>query len=170
MPALKGRNMIRPTIPEDTPALVAMTEGTGLFQPLDLEALNSVLAEYHAGTGHGHHCVTYEQKGQVIGFAYYAPAAMTDRTWHLWWIVVSKQIQARGIGGQLLHHAEEGARAERGRLMIVETSGLPSYDLTRRFYLKQHYELAATLKDFYADGHDMVIFSKRLIPAHVSGA
>jgi ribosomal protein S18 acetylase RimI-like enzyme len=156
--------MIRPTIPADTPELIAMTEGTGLFQPLDLDALNSVLAEYNAGTAHGHRCVTYEQAGQVIGFAYYAPAAMTDRTWHLWWIVVSKKIQARGIGGQLLRHAEEGARAESGRLMIVETSGLPSYELTRRFYVKQNYDIAATLKDFYADGHDMVIFSKRLAP------
>ena len=32
---------------------------------------------------------------------------MTDRTWHLWWIVVGKNIQARGVGSQLLAHAEE---------------------------------------------------------------
>jgi GNAT superfamily N-acetyltransferase len=155
--------MIRPTIPEDSPALLALTQGTELFLPLDLQALEEVLADYHRETIHqGHRCVTYEQGGQPIGFTYYAPTAMTDRTWHLWWIVVSKQIQARGVGGQLLKYAEDAARAENGRLMIVETSGLPSYELTRRFYLKHGYEQAATLKDFYADEHDMVIFSKRL--------
>ena len=155
--------MFRPTIPEDTPALIAMTAGTGLFLPLDLEALDSVLADYHKeAAGQGHRCVTYEQDGKPIGFVYYAPIAMTDRTWHLWWIVVTKDIQARGIGGQLLRHAEDGARAERGRLMMVETSGLPTYEMTRRFYLKHGYELASVLKDFYADGHDMVTFRKRL--------
>jgi ribosomal protein S18 acetylase RimI-like enzyme len=155
--------MIRSTIPEETPALLAMTEGTGLFLPIDMQALDEVLADYHAETaGAEHRCITYEQDGQAIGFAYYALTPMTDRTWHLWWIVVSKQIQARGVGGQLLRHVEEAARAERGRLMIVETSGLPSYELTRRFYLKHGYDLAATLKDYYADGHDMIVYRKRL--------
>ena len=157
--------MFRPTIPADTPALIAMTEGTGLFLPIDLAALDSVLKEYpKEAADQGHRCVTFEQDGQPIGFVYFAPIAMTDRTWHLWWIVVSKQIQARGVGGQLLKYAEDAARAERGRLMMVETSGIPSYELTRRFYLKHGYEVASVLKDFYADGHDMVTFRKRLIP------
>jgi ribosomal protein S18 acetylase RimI-like enzyme len=155
--------MIRPTVPGDTLALLAITEGTGLFLPLDLEALHSVLDEYHAeNAAAGHRCFTYEQHGQPIGFVYFAPAGMTDRTWYLWWIVVSKDVHARGLGGKLLRHAEDGARAASGRLMMVETSGLPSYALTRKFYVKHGYEQAAVLKDYYADGHDMVIFRKRL--------
>src|SRR5947209_4828068 len=145
--------MIRPTIPEDTPTLLRLTEGTGLFLPIDLEALDEVLKEYHQDpAAHGHRCVSYVLDGVVIGFAYYAPAPMADRTWHLWWIVVGKNIQARGVGSQLLKHAEDGARAENGRLMIVETSGLPTYELTRKFYLKHRYDQAAVLQDFYADG------------------
>jgi GNAT superfamily N-acetyltransferase len=155
--------MIRPTVPADTPALLAITQGTGLFLPLDMEALDAVLAAYfQENAAEGHRCFTYEQQGQIAGFVYYAPAAMTDRTWYLWWIVVSKQIQAKGIGGQLLKQAEDGARAENGRLMMVETSGLASYELTRKFYLKHAYDQAAVLKDYYADGHDMVVFRKRL--------
>jgi ribosomal protein S18 acetylase RimI-like enzyme len=155
--------MIRPTVPEDTPALLALTAGTGLFSPLDLQALDEVLADYHDGAADaGHRCYTYEEGGQVIGFVYYATAAMTDRTWYLWWIVVGKQTQARGVGSRLLRQAEGGARAEDGRLMMVETSGLPSYELTRRFYLKHGYEVAGVLKDYYADGHDMVVYRKRL--------
>ena len=157
--------MIRPTTAADCPILHALTEGTGLFLPIDLAALNEVLDDYHrANDVEGHRCVTFEQDAQPVGFAYYAPTAMTDRTWHLWWIVVSKQIQAKGVGGQLLKHVEDAARAANGRMMIVETSGLPSYELTRKFYLKHGYEHAATLKDFYAEGHDMVIYRKKLIP------
>jgi ribosomal protein S18 acetylase RimI-like enzyme len=155
--------MIRPTVPADTPELLAITAGTGLFTDADVETLDTVLTEYHDETAaQGHRCATIEQAGKIIGFTYFAPSPMTDRTWDLWWIVVSKQIQARGVGGKLLRHAEDAARAENGRLMEVPTSSLPSYDLTRRFYLKNGYDVAAILKDHYADGHDMVIFSKRL--------
>jgi ribosomal protein S18 acetylase RimI-like enzyme len=159
----KGGTMIRPTVRGDAPALLALTEGTGLFSPLDLKALDEVLTDYHdALAAAGHRCFTYEEHGQVIGFVYYAAAAMTDRTWYLWWIVVGKQTQARGLGGRLLRQAEDGARAENGRLMMVETSGLPSYELTRKFYLKHGYQVAGVLQDYYADGHDMVIYRKRL--------
>jgi ribosomal protein S18 acetylase RimI-like enzyme len=155
--------MIRETRLEDTSALLAITQGTDMFQPADVEALQAVLHDYHHSEySEEHCCVTYEQDGQVIGFAYYAPASMTDRTWYLWWIVVSKQIQARGIGGQLLRHVEDDLRSQRGRLLLLETSSLPSYELTRRFYLKNGYDILAVLKDYYADGHDMVVFRKRL--------
>ena len=157
--------MIRPTSPEDTDALLAITAGTGLFLPADLEALSEVLSDYHE-TAHpqAHRSITYERGGQVVGFAYYAPAAMTDRTWYLWWIVVSKQIQALGIGGELLHYLEDDIRTQNGRMLLLETSSLPSYDLTRRFYLKKGYEQVAVLEDYYADGHSMVVYRKRFMP------
>jgi ribosomal protein S18 acetylase RimI-like enzyme len=158
--------MIRPTVPADTPALLDLTRGTGLFSALDMQALQEVLDDYHRESRDwGHLCATYEQDGQIIGYVYYAPAAMTENTWYLWWIAVSRQIQARGIGGELLKYAEDDARRHQGRLMLIETSSLPSYDLTRRFYLKHGYEQHAVLRDYYADGHDMVIFRKRLLPA-----
>jgi len=112
--------MIRPTIPDDTPLLLALAEGTGVFKPHEIQALREVLDDYHASNrALGHRSVTQEQDGQVIGFAYYAPAAMTDRTWYLYWIAVSKRIQARGIGGALLRHAEEDIRRAGGRAIAV---------------------------------------------------
>jgi hypothetical protein len=44
----------------------------------------------------------------------------------------------------------------------VETSSLPYYDLTRKFYEKHSYERAAVIADFYSDGDSMVIYRKRL--------
>ena len=40
--------MIRPTTPADTPALLALTEATGVFKPHEVQALDEVLADYHA--------------------------------------------------------------------------------------------------------------------------
>jgi ribosomal protein S18 acetylase RimI-like enzyme len=155
--------MIRPTIPEDTPTLLSLTEGTAVFQPADVEALHAVLDDYHqAEYTKSHRAVTYEEDGKIIGFAYYAPASMTDRTWYLWWIVVSKQVQAKGVGGKLLRHMEDDLKQQKARLLLLETSSLPSYELTRKFYLKNGYDILATLCDYYADGHHMVIFRKRL--------
>jgi ribosomal protein S18 acetylase RimI-like enzyme len=155
--------MIRPTTPEETPILVALADETGVFKSFEIEALTEVLNDYHEfNHAHGHHSVTFEENGKPVGFAYYAPAAMTDRTWYLYWIAVSKQIQAKGVGGQLLHHAEQHIRRAAGRLLLIETSSLPHYDLTRKFYYKQGYELAGVLKDYYSDGDDMVVFRKRM--------
>lgn len=155
--------MIRPTVPADTPALLDLARGTGVFKPHEIQALDEVLTDYHAtNREQGHRSVTLVQDGHITGFAYYAPAAMTDRTWYLYWIAVSKDRQARGSGSQLLRHAEEEIAAANGRVLFIETSSLPHYELTRRFYLKHGYERAAELRDFYSDGDHMVVFRKRL--------
>ncbi len=157
--------MIRPATPADTPTLLDIARGTGVFKPLEIDALREVLDDYYS-TDHaeGHRAVCYEQDGAVIAFAYFAPAPMTDRTWYLYWIAVSKRAQAVGLGGTLLRHVEDEARAAGARLLVIETSSLPHYELTRRFYLKQGYDQDAVLRDFYADGDNMVIFRKRLTP------
>lgn len=158
--------MIRPTVPADTTTLVALADATGVFKPLEIQALREVLDDYFAANqAAGHRCVTGEADGAVVGFAYYAPAAMTDRTWYLYWIAVRKQLQARGLGAALLRHAEADIHAAAGRLLLIETSSLPHYELTRRFYAKHGYETAAVLHGYYADGDDMVVFRKRFTAA-----
>ncbi|MFO0807305.1 MAG: GNAT family N-acetyltransferase [Gemmataceae bacterium] len=155
--------MIRPTVPEDTPTLLELTEATGFFKPHEVLALDEVLSDYHASNRElGHVCITLQVENEILGFAYYAPAEMTDRTWYLYWIAVRRTEHARGLGGQLLRYAEEGIRARDGRVLFIETSSLPLYEPTRRFYLKHGYNCEAVLHDFYTEGDDMVVFRKRL--------
>jgi ribosomal protein S18 acetylase RimI-like enzyme len=126
-------------------------------------ALQEVLDDYHASNREeGHHCVTFEQNGHIVGFAYYAPAAMTEHSWYLYWIAVSRQTQAKGIGGKLLRHVEEDIHGQKGRVLFIETSSLPHYEPTRKFYLKHGYSQDGVLQDYYADGDSMVVFRKRL--------
>src|SRR4051794_12199108 len=120
--------MIRPTEPSDTPVLVDLARETAVFKPLEVVALREVLDDYHAlMKEQGHKAVTSTSGEDIVGFAYYAPVAMTDRTWYLYWIAVSNQIQARGVGSELLRHAEHEARAHNARLFLIETSSLPHY-------------------------------------------
>jgi ribosomal protein S18 acetylase RimI-like enzyme len=155
--------LIRPTVPGDTRAILAMATRTGVFKPHEITALEEVLGDYHNTNAKlDHTAITFEEHGEILGFAYYAPAAMADRTWYLYWIAVTKQTQARGIGTKLIKHVEDDIAARRGRILLVETSSLPYYDLTRKFYEKHQYERDAVIKDFYADGDSMVIYAKRL--------
>jgi GNAT superfamily N-acetyltransferase len=155
--------MLRPTIPEDTPALLEMAERTGVFKPHEVEALAGVLDDYHNGLNEpGELAFTWDEGGPA-GFVYFGPAPMTDRTWELWWIIVSKTRQGKGLGGRLLDFVEQTVHREGGRLLLIETSSLPHYEPTRRFYLKRGYVVTARVPDFYADGDDKVIFAKRIM-------
>jgi len=46
--------MIRPTIPNDTTALIALADATGLFQPNQLEELGEMLSDYFGGINDSH--------------------------------------------------------------------------------------------------------------------
>jgi hypothetical protein len=52
-------------------------------------------------------------------------------------------------------------------MLLIETCSLPHYEPTCRFYRNCGYEHLATIPNFYADGDDMFVFSKRLAPVVV---
>ena len=86
---------------------------------------------------------------------------MSERGWELLWIAVSAQRQGEGIGGELLRFAEQQVQANKGRMLLIETSSLPKYQKTRAFYLQHGYSEVARIPDFYTDGESKVIFAKR---------
>src|SRR3954464_1708673 len=154
---------IGPIVPEETPTLVEMARGTDAFKPIEIQALQEVLDDYHHhNAALGHRAVAFERDRKTLGFAYFAEAAMTDRTWSLWWIVVERGTQAAGIGGEMLKYVERAGQQSAGRQLRIETSSLPKYELTRRFYLKHGYEQVAAVPNYYAHGDDMLFFAKRL--------
>jgi ribosomal protein S18 acetylase RimI-like enzyme len=154
---------LRPSQPADSRALLAIAEGTGVFKPIEIQALEEVLSDYYAHErANGHRCVTAWQDGSPIGFVYWAPTPMTDRTWHLYWIAVRRDLQSLGSGTRLLADCEAETLAAGGRLLLIETSSLPSYEATRRFYTRHGYQPSARIRDFYADGDDLLVFRKRL--------
>ncbi len=156
--------MIRPITNADTAAIVALTEATDIFKPLEITALREVLDDYFAeNQADGHIAIAFEDAGAIVGYAYYGPAPMTEGTWQLWWLAVEKNQQGRGVGSRLLRHVEDDIRANHhGRVLFIETGSLPHYELTRQFYRKFGYEQHALLKDFYAAGDSMVVFRKEL--------
>lgn len=155
--------MIRPIVPPDTPALVALSASSGLFRPDDSDAIRGMLDEYHAtNAAAGHRIIAYEDGGTPVGVAYFAPKAFTDRVWELLMIAVDAPRHRQGIGSRMLLAVEEAVRASGGRLLLIETSDQSGFERTRQFYRKHGYAEVARIPDYFADGDGKASFVKRL--------
>jgi ribosomal protein S18 acetylase RimI-like enzyme len=151
-------------MPEDTAALLALADATGLFRPSEREELAEVLAGFFNGSlGRDHFWVT-DDDGGPVGVAYYAPERMAEGAWNLYLLAVRPDRQGQGRGEALLRHVEQTLAARGERLLLVETSGLPGYERTRAFYRKCGYGEEARVRDFYKAGDDKVIYRKALGP------
>ncbi len=161
-----GNGGIRPVQPDERARLLDIAVSTGLFQPADAEGLlGSVLDDLAAGglpAGHAAVAVDSAGTGRAAGWAYYAPDAYAGNVWNLWWIGVDPAAHGTGVGRVLLEHVEGVVSGSEGRVLVIETSDLPSMARARAFYARAGYRERGRIPDFYADGEAKVIFSKRV--------
>ncbi len=142
----------------------AVSANTGMFSAEEVQCVDEIFEEYirlGAETS-GYTFFVEKDAAQLLGFVCVGPRALTDRVYDLYWIAVDPSAQRRGVGKRLLQHAEETVRQKGGRILVIETSGTPKYTGTRDFYIASGYAPEATLRDLYADGDDLCIFTKRL--------
>jgi ribosomal protein S18 acetylase RimI-like enzyme len=97
-----------------------------------------------------------------VGVAYGEPERLADNTWNLQLIAIHPDRQGQGRGTQLLHAVEQALKSRGGRLLLVETSGLPELAGTRAFYEACSFEAEACIRDFYAQGDNKIVFRKVL--------
>jgi len=153
---------IKPVTPATKPAVLHVAESCGLFQPEELGELNGMIDALIAGELEGHRWIALEEDGLVKGAAYYAPETFAYGVWNLYFIGVLAELQGKGHGSALLRHVEDELRAAGQRILIIETSGLDGFELTRKFYDQFGYTVEARIRDYYQEGEDKVIFWKKL--------
>jgi len=147
----------------DKPAVMKILRDTPEFKPAEVVVAEEVIDSYLADpSGSGYHTLIAEDEAKVIGYISYGPTPLTEGTWDIYWIAVVPSEKGRGTGGALLAYAEDRIKEAKGRLIVIETSGLSGYEKTRRFYLKHAYEAIARIPDFYAPDDDKIILQKRL--------
>lgn len=149
---------IRPVKAADMTALKAVIDATGLF-PSHL--LDDMLAGYFEGDAADDIWLTIDQSDPVA-VAYCSPERMAQGTWNLYLIAIHPASQGRGHGTALLRHIEAALAMRGERILLVETSGLPSFERTRAFYRKNGYTEEARIREFYQSGEDKVVFRKAL--------
>lgn len=149
--------------PSDVDALTQMVMGTGFFYPHEVTVAKELVEErLTRGKASGYEFVIAEQSGQLLGYTCFGEIACTQGSYDLYWIVVDKTQQKRGIGTALLQATEAQVRAMGGRRIYIETSARPQYEPTRAFYLRAGYHQAALLPEFYGPDDGKLIYERVL--------
>jgi ribosomal protein S18 acetylase RimI-like enzyme len=148
---------------EDRPRIAEILRDTPEFKPSEVVVAEELIDSYlDDPSGSGYHVLVADADSTVEGYICYGPTPLTEGTWDIYWVAVSRQKQDQGIGSALVKSAEEEITKHQGRLVIIETSSTPLYEKTRDFHLSQGYEIVARIPDFYAPGDDKLILKKRL--------
>ena len=150
---------IRKVSPIDVQDLKGVIDSSELFPS---ELLDEMIADYFNNPSSEDIWLTKDEEGIPVAIAYCAPEKMTEGTYNLYLIAVHKEYQGNGIGAEMMSYIEELLREAGHRVLIVETSGLPEFKLTREFYDKCGYAREAVIRDFYQEDEDKVVFWKKL--------
>lgn len=150
---------IRNTISSDIKAMMEVIDSTGLFPG---EMLPEMIADYFAENQSEAHWLTAESNGKIVGLAYFLPERLTQLTLNLLLIAVHKEYQGRGLGKAILKEVVSRGRELDSHLLLVETSGHPHFENTRKFYTDFGFQVEAKIRDFYQIGEDKVVFWMRL--------
>jgi ribosomal protein S18 acetylase RimI-like enzyme len=152
--------MIRATVATDTAALLQIIESSGQFDIDSLGHVQGTLLEYLAGKSDGLWFTADD--GEPVGVAYCAPEAVTNGTWNLLMLWTRKDKSSQGHGKALVGHVQSELSKRAARLLIVETSGLPEFEVARSFYNKCGFAQEARIRNSFAAGDDKLVYTKAL--------
>ena len=153
---------VRPLAAADRTSLEGIVRRTGVFSTAET-AVAMELIDAALGNPAQKDYILYSAEGaagEVLGYYCVGPTPMTAGTWDLYWIAVDPDYHAMEIGKTLLKHSEELVKERGATLLIAETSSKPSYDNTNRFYLRNSYREIARIRNYYAEGDDLVVYGK----------
>ena len=143
----------------DLPHLKLVLDSIDLFPSV---MLDDMISDYLHNQESQDLWFTATEKDTPIALGYCAPEQLTEGTYNLYAIGIKSDIQGKGVGSQLMAYIEAHLKGAGHRLLIVDTSGTEAYKQTREFYEKLGYTKEAVIRDFWKEGDDKVIFSKRL--------
>lgn len=150
-------------IGSDRAAIQAIVSRVGNFRDdeiaVALELVDLGLSKEDAS---GYLFLVAEEGDEVIGYACFGHAPMTDAVYDLYWIAIDPAHQGRGLGQRLLGAVEAVVRERGGRMLLVETESGGGYEATRRFYERAGLGEIARISDYYRRGADKVIYARAI--------
>jgi len=155
---------IRPSMQRDRETLYSMLRETRVFTPEEIKVameLIDIVLRDPSQEDYKIDCMANDED-QAIGYVCYGPVPMTQGTFDLYWIVVDPRSQGQGVGSKLLYFLEEIVRERRGRMILIDTSSTPQYEMTQKFYSRHGFQEVARVPDYYHPGNDRITFCKRL--------
>ncbi len=157
-----------PTSPDDRPFVRSLILHSGIFGPADADCVDDMFVQsLRQPSDEAYRFLSCWEESpsltsRMIGFACCGREALTKGTWDLFWICVDRAARGKGAGSLLLTEAQRLAIEDGARLMVIYTSSTDIYAPARRLYQSQQFTRVAIVPDYYADGDDLFIYSKRL--------
>lgn len=149
---------MRSIIKEDIQHLKNVLDTIDLFPSAMLE---DMISDYFNNPASQDIWFTSTINKQPVAIAYCAPEQLTEGTFNLYAIGVKSELQGKGIGNGMMAYLENQLKENGHRILIVETSGTPDFQLTRTFYENLGYTKEAVIRDFWQEGDDKVIYWKK---------
>ncbi len=150
--------------PCDRPEFQKILSSSGYFYDFEVDVALS-LADETLTNGQeksGYYWIRLLEEGNVIGFACFGPNPSSVHSWDLYWIAIHEEYRKKHYGSVILKEVEERARSLGARILWIETSGRPLYEPTRHFYIRNGYELEASLREFYGPEDPKLVYRKEL--------
>ncbi|MGQ9815215.1 MAG: GNAT family N-acetyltransferase [Candidatus Roseilinea sp.] len=157
-----------PSAPDDRSAVRNLILDSGVFSSSDANCVDEMFLESLRQPSDDNYrflsCwdLSAPLSPRMIGFACCGREALTKGAWDLFWICVDRAARGKGAGGMLLTEAQRLAIQDGARLMVIYTSSSDIYAPARRLYESQRFTRVAVVPDYYADGDDLFIYTKRL--------
>jgi GNAT superfamily N-acetyltransferase len=103
-----------------------------------------------------------ENDDTLLAYGCYGLLPLTDRRYHLHWLVVNRDFRGNGYGRILEAAIVEKIRGYGGLRVYAEFSERTQHRPVRSFYEKCGYHPAAVTPDYYANGDHKVLYVKKL--------
>ena len=151
--------MIRSFVESDTDAILRIIGESGQFDADGIVMISDRISEYLKGGSDSIWLTAFDPA--PIGVAYCVPEPAADSVWNLLMLWTRADRHRTGYGAALVGEVERQVQGKEARLLIVETSGLTAFKPARAFYEKCGFQYEATVRDFFSDGDDKLIYTKR---------
>jgi ribosomal protein S18 acetylase RimI-like enzyme len=155
---------IRPLFEKDRATLLSMLIKTRAFTSAEIDVameLIDIVLRDRVQKDYQIECMVNHQD-LAIGYICYGPTPMAQGTFDLYWVAVDPDYQKEGVGSKLLSSLEEAVKARGGRMILADTSTIPHFERTQKFYLKNGFQEVARIPDYYHSGNDRITFCKRI--------
>jgi ribosomal protein S18 acetylase RimI-like enzyme len=155
---------LRPLFEKDRATLLSILIKTRAFTSAEIDVameLIDIVLKDRIQKDYQIDCMA-EDQDLAIGYICYGPTPMTEGTFDLYWIAVDPDFQEKGAGSKLLDFLVKAVKVRGGRMILADTSTVPFYEKTRKFYVKNGFQEVARIPDYYRPGNDRITFYRRL--------
>lgn len=153
------QDKIRAVAQDDVEGLKKVVDSSELFPS---EYLDEMISDYLNNADTQEIWFAHFDDATPDAIGYCVPEKLTEGTYNLLAIGVSRSAQRNGLATAMMQYIEQLLRRIGGRILIVETSSDDAQMGARKFYQKIGYTQMAVITDFWKDGEDKIVFWKRL--------